>query len=294
MPIGRSIVMASLLLGALADAPPTRAEDGWQSPALSAPAPTPSQSPQTSFDVALSPVSRAAEIPWAQLSEEAYARVRDVVAGAVLSHETRGISFRSRKAVFDYLLDHPDFAADVARALRQGKYKLQRVGDGYDLDDGYGAHGTLTPVFTDEGRRLYHLAGRVKSGVLPAIVGQLVILLESEHLDGPDGITYCEMRVAGHLRIDSAGGELIGALAQRLGSGELDKKITRLFRHVAVLSRRAYDDPVGLADDLSERPGLAPERLAELRALLLAGVPPGWSETQEFRLLDDPALSGGS
>ena len=50
---------------------------------------------------------------------------------------------------------------------------------------------------------------------------------------------------------------------------------------------------MGLADDLSERPGLAPERVAELKALLLAGVPPGWSETQDFRLLEDAALSDG-
>lgn len=291
MPMGRAIVMACLLAGGLATGSPAGAEDGHP---LAAPAPGPAAPPaETSFDVALSPAARHAEIPWAQLSPDAYTRVRDVVRDATLSHQMRGITFRSRKAVFEYLLDHPDFAADLTRALRQGKYRVRRVGDAYETDDGHGARGLLTPVFADGGRRLFHLAGRFESAMLPTLKGQLVVLLDAEHVDGPDGVTYCEMRFAGHLRLESAAADLVVSVMQRLGSVELDRKVGRFFRHVAVVSRRAYDDPEGLADELARWPGLPADRVAEMRALLLAGLPPGWSERQQFRLLDDSGLSDG-
>ena len=245
-----------------------------------------------SMELALEAPPRPQGIPWDRLDARAYDLVREVVVGALVEREVRDIAFRSRPAVFEFLLDHPDFAADVARALRQGKYRLRRVGDAYEADDGRGARGWLTPVFAAPGRRLFHLAGRYDPPLLPALSGRLVVLLDSEHVEGPDGVTYCAMRISGFLKLDSPFTEALARVAQSFSEAQVDRRVRRFFRHVAAVSRRAYDDPEGLAELVAGRPELPPELAAEFRSLIVAHLPPPWAERQRFRLLEAAPLWG--
>jgi len=244
-----------------------------------------------SFDLVLDQASRHEGIPWERLDGRAYDLVRAVVAGALVEREVRDIAFRSRREVFEFLLDHPDFAADVARLLREGKYRLRRVGDAYEADDGRGARGWLKPVFAAPGRRLFYLQGRYDPPLLPSLSGRLVILLDSEHVEGPDGVTYCAMRISGFLKLDSTFTEVLARVSQSFSEAQVDKRVRRFFRHVAAVSRRAYDDPEGLAEFAMGHPELQPELVAEFRSLMLAHLPPSWSEYQRFQLLEGPPLA---
>jgi hypothetical protein len=85
--------------------------------------------------------------------------------------------------------------------------------------------------------------------------------------------------------------EVLASVAKGFSEAQVDKKVRRFFRHVAVVSRRAYDDPEGLADELDRRADLSTARVAEFRQVLLAHVPPAWSQTQDFRLIDGDPLS---
>jgi len=281
------ILLAALLTSMAWGATRARAEDDdvrglpQAAPALRAPM-------APALDMALTPASPARDIPWDRLDRAAYERVRDVVQGAVVSREVRDIAFRSRKPVFEFLLDHPDFAAGVARALREGKYRVRSVGDGWEADDGHGAHGRLRVFYAESGRRLFYLEGHYDTPLLPTLSGRLVMMLDADHVEGSDGITYCEMRVAGHLRLDSTAAEVVATVARSFGEAQVDKKVRRFFGHVAKVSRRAYDDPEGLADELARRPELPAEQVTRFREVLMAHLPPGWSETLDFRLLDTP------
>ena len=239
----------------------------------------------------LSEASRAGAIPWDRLELDAYELVRDVVQGAAVAREVRDITFRSHKPILDFLLDHPDFAADVARVLREGKYHVRRVGSLYEADDGRGVRGLMRPLLAENGRRVYYLEGRYDPPLLPALSGRAVIALDSEHLQGPDGVTYCAMRFAGFLKLDSVVADSFARVLQSFSEEQMDRRVRRFFGHVAKVSRRAYDDPEGLADLLTARPDLAAERLAEFRALLLASVPPSWAAVGEYRFLDAPSLT---
>lgn len=249
------------------------------------PEPSPVE-PSAASDLTLTPGAPDRGIPWDRLDAGAYAAVRAVVSGSPIVREVRHIAFRSRRPVLDFLLDHPDFAAHVGRIVREGKYQLRRVGDVFEVDDGASARGMMKPLFADGGRRVFYVEGRYDPPLLPALAGRLVILLDAEHLEGSDGITYCEMSVAGYVRFDSGFAEALGAASRSLSESRVDRKVRRFFRHVAALSRRAYDDPQGLADELARRPDLPPERVAEFKDLLLAHLPPAWSETQRFQLLE--------
>src|SRR3972149_3573917 len=53
----------------------------------------------------------------------------------------------SRGAAYRFLLDHPDFAASVARALRLGEYRVTPLEDGYWGDDNRGAMGRIRVLY---------------------------------------------------------------------------------------------------------------------------------------------------
>jgi hypothetical protein len=279
------LLAASILALAVA---PAGAEDGGPSPIDSAREWPPAAEAETpSLDLTLSEGGALRGIPWSRLDPTAYELVRDVVRGPVVHREVRHIAFRSRKPVLDFLLDHPDFAAAVARSVKEGSYRLRRLGDTYEAEDGHGARGVLRPVLVDGGRRLYYIEGRYEVPLLPAVAGRMVLLLDTEHMDGADGVTYCELRVAGYVRLDEGLSQAI--LTRSLSEARVERKVRRFFRHVAALSRRAYDEPEALAEALDARPDLPADVLAEFRRLLLADLAPAWSGTEPFHLLE-PAL----
>jgi hypothetical protein len=230
-------------------------------------------------------------IPWDRLDLDSYELVRDVVKGAAVAREVRDITFRSHKPVFDFLFDHPDFAADVARILREGKYRVRRVGTLYEADDGRGVRGVMKPLLSEEGRRLFYLEGRYDPPLLPPLSGRLVILIDTEHLDGPDGVTYCAMKFSGFLKLDSLVADAFARVVQTFSEDQVDRRVRRFFGHVAAVSRRAYDDPEGLAALLDGRAELPADQVGAFRELLLASVPPGWAATGDYRFLDTPALT---
>lgn len=276
-----------LLLAVTAAAEPPSAAD--EAPTDTPVTPTPSP---PAGEIALVPGGRL--IPWERLDEESFALARDVVSEAVVFREVDGIAFRSRKEVYDYLVQHMDFAAAVARVLREGKYRVRRAAAGFEADDGRGAHGFLKPLYDDGDRRVFYLQGRYDPPILPSIAGRLLLVLDTAHTKAPDGETYAEMRVAGYLRLDNALAEVIVTVARSFSEAMVERKIKRFFRHVAKVSRRAYDDPEGLVEELAHQPGIEAERVAGFRQVLLAHRPPGWAEAIPFRLApDSPPLDPG-
>ena len=289
----RAAVLASLAALAWAPALALAGPDDPESTGAARPVPPAAEPARgidegvgSTTDLALTPPATRGDFPWASLGSADYWLVRDVVDRAAVSREVRDISFRSRKPVFDFLIAHLDFASDVARALRQGKYRVRRAGDAYEAEDGYGARGTLRPVVADGDRHVFYLVGSYDAPLLPALEVRGVLQVDAEHVEGMDGITYCALHLAGHVRFDSRLATTLVAVARQYGEAQLGRGLQRFFRHVAVVSRRAYDDPEGFADELAGRVDLSPDRVAEFREILLAGRRPPWSETQRFELVE--------
>jgi hypothetical protein len=287
----RSAALAGLLVTAgLLGAPsrngaaeaPAMTEPGL---ALDRPGATASPPPGTPvLDLQLKEGSHGRGIPWDALDRESYLRVRDVVADAFAAREVRDIIFRSRPEVLEFLLDHPDFASHVGLALRRGKYRLRRAGDAYEAEDGQGAYGRMWQLLRDGGRRMFYIEGHYDGLVLPTFSGRLVVLLDTAHREGLDGMTYCEARFAGFVKFDSGVAEILVRAMRALSEAQVDRGVRRFFRHVAAVSQRAYDDPEGLADELDGRPGLSPDILARFRRVLTGHLPPRWASLETFRL----------
>jgi len=222
-------------------------------------------------------------VPVDALAPPARARADVVLASTVFAHRVGGIRHQSREDVFRFLLDHPDFAAAVARALRLGQYRVSPREDGYWGDDSRGATGMIRILHADDERRLFHLEGRYQRGVFPAIEGQLLVLLEFRHEADDQGGTVVESTLTGYLRLDTplvgAIAQVAGALSRPLVERAVERKVRRFFGTVARLSRWAHDQPEQLLAGLDGHADVPQdETLAAFQAILLADRPPAWAQ----------------
>ena len=227
-------------------------------------------------------------IPLADLSEEARAHAAEVLGASLFAHRVNGVRYRSREAVFRFLVDHPDFATDVARALRVAAYRVTRTEDGFAGDDQRGARGVIKVLYADDERRLFHVQGRYDRRGLPTIEGQLLVMLEFRHALGADGVSVVDSSLTGHVRVDSplvgAVGQVVGAVARPLVERAVERKVRQFVSRVARVSTWAHDRPGELLAALEGHPEITPGATFDaFRALLLEGQAPAWA-TEPFAL----------
>ncbi|MFI5325538.1 MAG: hypothetical protein ACHQ7H_04835 [Candidatus Rokuibacteriota bacterium] len=219
--------------------------------------------------------ARAAEPPidWDRLGPSHRRLVDPVVATSQVSREVGNINYPTRRAIWEYLLVHPDFAAQVARVMRQGKYRIQPVGDHYDVDDGHGVRGVMRPLYSANDRHIFYLEGAYEATRwLPTVAGRVVLVLDNRYRQSADGTPLADVAVTGYIRIDS---RFVGALlllAKEFSGRTLDAGVRRFFRHVERLNRRALEDPKGLLDLLESQPAVDRTQLGEFRKILLRPI----------------------
>jgi hypothetical protein len=236
-------------------------------------------------------------IPFADLPWPARAHVEAVLARSIFAQQITDIRFPSQEPVYRFLLDHPDFAASLVRALRLGEYRVTPREDGYWGDDARGATGTIRVLYADDQRRLFHLDGRYERRWMPTIEGQILVLLEFRHEPDPSGLSMVEQSLTAHVRLDGAVAPTVARIIQMLSRSaierEVEKKVRRFFRTVARVSAWANDQPEQLAAALDGHPDVEPgPTLAAFRTLLVADRPPAWARAP-FRLTDDGPSQDG-
>src|SRR6185295_10636965 len=89
-----------------------------------------------------------------------------------------------RPEIFEYLLDHPEFASHVTRALKAARYKIWREGGSLWLDDGWGVKGTFALAHAEPGLRLMYAQGAYQSA-LPDVKGRAVVALAYKFQPAP-------------------------------------------------------------------------------------------------------------
>lgn len=70
------------------------------------------------------------DVPWEGIAVASQQRVREVTEHAIFSRDLHGIQVKSSPTVFDFLLDHPDFAATAGKILGIVKYRIVKERDG--------------------------------------------------------------------------------------------------------------------------------------------------------------------
>jgi hypothetical protein len=210
------------------------------------------------------------------IPEAARARLRPVTEEASLAVKVEAEPFVARRDVFEYLLDHPEFATHVTRALRLARYKIWTTPEGLGLDDGWGTVGTFELVHVGAGVRLMYARGVYQQTILPDIHGQAVVLIDYGAEPAANGRSRITTAVSGFVKLDSRILRLASRLATSVARTKGEKEAHRLVKVFARTTRAVDDDPAGVYDKLRQRPDVPARELEEFRRLLNlpAAAPP--------------------
>jgi hypothetical protein len=202
------------------------------------------------------------------------ARLARVVEEAVVSTSVRGEPFPARADLFEYLVDHPEFSAHVARTLRAGPYQIRQTEDGVFLDSGRGVTGHFWVVAAETGpgerggRRVMYARGQYDRGLLPSIRGQAVVLLAWDTERDASGHSTISTSLTGYLTLDSSLLVLAGKLAAPIARVKADREARRLFKVFARTMSAIEGAPEEIYERLRQNPEVPSRELEEFRRIL--------------------------
>jgi hypothetical protein len=204
-----------------------------------------------------------AEIPAAERT-----RLQQVAEQASVATRADGEPFVTRRDVFEYLLDHPEFATHVTQALKLARYRIWRGPEGLWLDDGWGATGHFAVVYAAGGTRVMYARGQYKQWFMPTINGQAVVVIEYSVQPAADDRSLVTATVTGFVKLDSRFLEFVGRLGGPVAAAKAEKEARLLVRVFARASRAIDSDPAGVAELLRQRQDVPRRELEEFRKLL--------------------------
>jgi hypothetical protein len=226
------------------------------------------------------------DIPWEKLDPASQRRLREVTEKAVFFRDVLEITIRSRQPVFDFLIEHPDFAATAGRILGIVKYRIAKERDGvFRGDDAHGATGTSELMYAERGKRVYLAKGTFVKRFLPTIHGRIVLVMVYEHLTDQTGESRVINHVRGYLRIDNATLGVLARIASPVVGPIVDKKVLRTFGAAAKLMEQAYDNPASLYRTLASSQEIAKSDLREFRKVLRCCAEDAGQSTSMKRVL---------
>jgi len=185
-----------------------------------------------------------------------------------VSTRVEGPRHAMRPEVFEYLLDHPDFASHVTRALGLARYRIWRASDGLWLDDGWGTRGTFTLIYAARGLRLYHARGAFDQRFLPEMRGEAVAVFEYDFTSDAAGRTLVASRATGYLQIDNKFLRALGKVAAPFVQAKADQETGQLLRVFARASRAIEENPGEVYQKVSARADVPRQELERFRELL--------------------------
>ena len=207
------------------------------------------------------------ELP-ARLPEPARSRVQPVTGNPSLAVKVAAEPFVARRDVFEFLLDHPEFATYVTRALRLARYRIWRTPTGLGIDDGWGTVGTFELVHAAEGLRLMYARGVYHHKVLPDINGQAVVVIDYGSQPAPRGQSVISAAVSGFVKLDSRILAVASKIATSVATAKGEKEARRLVKLFAKTTRAIEADPAGVFEKVRQQPDVPAAELEEFRRLL--------------------------
>ena len=213
----------------------------------------------------VAPAPLPAEVPPA-----ARARLTAVTDNASVSTRIEGEPFVGRRDVFEYLLDHPEFATHVTHALKLARYRIWKTSEGLGIDDGWGTVGTFEVIYAGRGVRLMYAKGEYHQRILPNVRGQAVVRIDWSTTPTAEGKSIIAPVVAGFVKLDSRLMAMAGRLASSVASSKADKEAHRLVKVFARTTRAIDDHPASVLETLRQRPDVPKQELEEFGRLLSA------------------------
>jgi hypothetical protein len=213
------------------------------------------------------PAGVGPELP-ADLPQAARARLQPVTDRASLAVKVSGQSFVARREIFEFLLDRPDFATHVTRALKLARYKIWRTPTGLGIDDGWGTVGTFETVWAAAGHRVMYARGIYQHKVLPDIHGEAVVAIDYGVEPAGNGRSQISTAVTGFVKLDSRVLAMASKMASSVARAKGEKEAKSLVGLFAKTTQAIETDPAGVFEKVRQRPDVPARELEEFRRLL--------------------------
>jgi hypothetical protein len=196
-------------------------------------------------------------------------RLEEIVKRAFASTQMGLDPYPVRPEIFEYLLDHPEFASHITRALRAGRYKIWRdaTTGALWLDDGWGVRGTFEIVYAAPGLRLMYAQGAYQSA-LPDITGRAVVALAYKLQPGAANRTQVATTLTSFVEIDSTVVRTVGKMGGPLVQKKADREARQLLKVFAKVCRAIEDNPADVYARVRGQPDVPKAELEEFRKLL--------------------------
>src|ERR687892_196515 len=201
-------------------------------------------------------VAAAAALPSA-LPHAERERLEAIARAAAVSTHVDAQPFVARPEIFQFLLDHPDFATRVTRVLKVSRYRIWREADGLHLDDGWGTVGRFAVVYAAGRTRVMYARGVYQKRFLPDIHGEAVVMIEYQVRPAPEGKSIIAAAVTGFVKLDSGLLSMATKLATPVAQAKADKEAKKLVKLFAKVSRAAEEQPQALCQDLAREPDVS-------------------------------------
>jgi hypothetical protein len=196
------------------------------------------------------------------------ARLMHVAENASVSTQVDAEPFVSRPDIFEYLLDHPEFASHVTQTLKLARYRIWHTPEGLVLDDGWGATGLFNLVYATRGMRVMYALGQYKPKALPSIKGQAVVMVAYGFRPAAEGRDVVTSTVTGFVKLESRFLAFASRLASTVAQNKADSEARKLMKVFARESQAVHDNPAGVYEQLRQRPETPRRELEEFRQLL--------------------------
>src|SRR5262245_355177 len=196
------------------------------------------------------------------------ARLSRVTEAAAVSTQVEGEPFVARGDVFEYLLDHPEFATHLTRALKLARYRIWETADGLHLDDGWGTTGQFWVVYVAQGTRVMYARGQYQKALIPTIRGEAVTVIDYRYTPAGGSRQLVETTVTGFVKLNNSFVAFAMSLANAIAQRKADLEARRLVRVFARASRAVDENARAVYEKVRERPDVPQADLEGFRALL--------------------------
>ena len=195
-------------------------------------------------------------------------RLTRVAVDASIATRVDGEPFLARRDIFEYLLNHLAFTTHVTQALRITRLRIWPTAEGLFFDEGWGTTGRLWVVYAAEGTRVIYTRGQHDMALLPAIHGEVLLIIDYQYVPGAPGRVLVKSVVASFVKLDSRILSGVLKLGSAIAQKTADREARGIVKLFAKVSRAIEEDPARVYAKLRDRPDVPRAELEEFRALL--------------------------
>ena len=180
--------------------------------------------------------------PLENMDREAGCRLAEVVNDYTTYQMVPLVHVPIAKSLYDFLLDHPALTSNAVRYYKFGGYVVSEISPTvFRGEDREGGEATVTLLYQDPTRRIYHLRGSQRGQIIPTITGAGIVMLSYHARRGSDAREGIDTTVTVFSRLDNRFlanlVKLLRPILQRIINNKLTKGVNTVNRMTEFLAR---------------------------------------------------------